>query len=375
MNVVTVTAPGGGRSGIGDYVEDLTDGMAEARVEKVLLPMECNDPVVFGKRAVRAGSMDADVIHVQHEYGMFGVVSAMSWVFFPILYLLAAWRGTPVVVTIHEGLNAEMVVGALKWPKGIYLHVLNRLIVLNVAHVLFLSRNTAEEFTESAPLDSYTTLPHGAQDERSVEMSKVEAKRRLGYEPEQSLITQPGYVEPRKGSDRMVDLATRMEDHEFLLAGGPAKDAYEEYFENIVDRAPPNLTVTGFLDEEQFHASFVAADIVVLSHQETEQGGIVNTVNQSGIFNHCATYNAPVVAPDLPYFRKIEENWGCLRLCDFDDMDTTERVVRELLSDEEQRTQLSERIREYAKAHSLREVAKRHERIYRTVMSTANYGT
>lgn len=368
MNVVTVTGPTDGRSGIGDYVEDLTAEMSRSGVERVVIPMECNDPVEFARRAVRAGSADAEVIHVQHEYGMFGIVSAMSWVFFPLLYALAALRGTPVVITIHEGINREMVAGSLKPLKRVYLDLLNRMLVLNVAHVVFLSENTAEEFTDSVPLAAYTVLPHGAQNERHVEMSQAEAKRVLGYDPAQTVVSQPGYIEPRKGSDRMVDLAARMEDCEFLLAGGPAKKAYRPYFEDIVARAPPNLTVTGFLDEERFHASFVAADVVVLSHQVVEQGGIVNTVNQSGVFNRCATYGKPVVASEVPYFLGLERNWDCLRTCDFEDTVEAEATVRELLDDESERERLSGRINEYAQRNSFSELAERHERLYREVV-------
>ncbi|MEF8973768.1 MAG: glycosyltransferase family 4 protein [Haloarcula sp.] len=369
IDVVAVTGPADGRSGIGDYVEDLTGKMTGSAVETVTLPMGSNDPTKFAGCAVRIGSRDTDVIHIQHEYGMFGTVAAMSWVFFPVLYVLAALRGTPVVITIHEGLNEDLAVPPLKWLKGLYLNALNRMIVLNVARVVFLSQNTANEFTASVPIRTYTVLPHGAEDERLLDIEQDAAKRRLGYDPDETLITGPGYVEPRKGSDRFIELADRMDEYEFLLAGGPAKQAYEEYFERIEDRSPQNLTLTGFLDKERFHTAFIASDLVVLSYQNTQQGGIVNTVNQSGVFNRCATYGTPVVASDLPYFRAIEREWDCLRTCEFDDTDAAEGLIRELLSDEEELDRLSTRIREYAESRSFTEVAKRHEGIYRSVAS------
>lgn len=369
IDVVTVTGPADGRSGIGDYVEDLTGEMSDSTVETVTLPMGSNDPTKFVGCAVRIAQREADVIHLQHEYGMFGTVASMSWVFFPVLYLLAALRGTPIVITIHEGLNSDLVVPPLAWAKGLYLDVLNRMVVLNVAHVLFLSKSTAREFTESVPVESYTILPHGAENERLVDIEQEEAKRRLGYDPDETLVTGPGYVEPRKGSERFVELATRLDECEWLLAGGPAKAAYEEYFESIESRAPPNLRLSGFLDRERFHTTFVASDLVVLSYQNTEQSGIVNTVNQSGVLNRCATYGTPVLASDLPYFRTLEREWECLHTCDFDDMDAVEAVIRELLADEEERERLSTRIREYAESQSFAEVARQHEHIYRDVAS------
>jgi glycosyltransferase involved in cell wall biosynthesis len=361
------SGPAGGRSGIGDYVADLTSEMSATSVETVVLPMGRDVPVTFTRRAARLGLSEVDVIHVQHEYGLFGSFAAMSWLFFSVLYGLAAVRRKPVVVTIHEGLNERLVASPLKPVKRLYLAVLNRLIVLNAAHVVFLSENTAEEFTESVPLESYSVLPHGAHRDPHVDIEKPEARRRFGYDPEQTVVTQPGYVEPRKGSDRLVELARRLEDLEFLLAGGPATDEFEDYFDELAYQAPPNLTLTGFLEEEEFHTSFVASDLVVLSYQEPEQSGIVNTVNQSGILNRCATYGVPVVASDIQYFRRLNEQWDCLQTCDFADGDTAEETIRELLDDDEELEKLSRRMREYAETESFAEAAKRHERIYQNV--------
>jgi glycosyltransferase involved in cell wall biosynthesis len=329
--------------------------------------MECNNPWVFIKQALLAGSNDPDIVHVQHEYGMYGLFAGLTWPFFLILYLLARLRGIPVVVTIHEGLNANHLSEPARELKGLYLRMLNLLIVSGASHVIFLSNRTADEFIESVRPGSFTVLPHGASEERPVEISKNEAKSRLGYAPEQTVITQPGYIEPRKGNYHMADLATRFDDHEFLLAGGPSKEAYEEYYNKILDNAPDNLTVSGFLEEDEFHAAFVASDLIVLPYQQAEQGGITNTVGQSGIFNWCATYGKPVVAADLPYFRSLEQEWECLEICDFDRIDDAERTVQTLLRDDQQREKLSRNIREYAEACSYANVAESHQHIYERV--------
>ena len=57
--------PADGRSGTGDYAQDLIDEVSGARVET----MDCNDSVALAKRTVRAGSVDADVIHVSTSAG------------------------------------------------------------------------------------------------------------------------------------------------------------------------------------------------------------------------------------------------------------------------------------------------------------------
>lgn len=369
MKVKIVTGPADGRSGIGDYTEELVKEMSEVEVNQVILPMECNNPLVFMKQALLAGANDSDVVHVQHEYGMYGLFAGMTWPFFSVLYLLTRLRGIPVVVTIHEGLNANHLSGPARGLKGLYLRILNFLIVSGASHVIFLSNRTADEFIESVRPGTFTVLPHGAPEEQQVEISKDEAKLRLGYDPEQTIITQPGYIEPRKGNGHMVDLAAKFGNHEFLLAGGPSKEAYEEYYNDILDNAPDNLTASGFLEEDEFHAAFIASDLIILPYQQAEQGGIINTVGQSGIFNWCAAYAKPVVAADLPYFRSLKQEWECLEICDFNYIDDAERTVQTLLRDNLQREKLSQNMREYAEACSYANVAELHHDIYEQTRS------
>ncbi|WP_155118176.1 glycosyltransferase family 4 protein [Halorubrum sp. T3] len=367
MNEIAMVGPAEGESGIGDYISDLTSEMTNSKIEKIEIPVDSNNPLIFAERAIRIGRTDVTAIHLQHEYGLFGSMSMMSWIFFPLLYVSAALKTTPVIITIHEGLNEDLVVEPAKRLKKLYLSTLNRMIILNASHVIFLSENTAEEFTESVKLTTYTVLPHGAHTDPVVELEQKEAKQQLGYDSKEVLITEPGYIEPRKGSHKFIELSERMGDFEFLLAGGPSKQAYEDYVEDIRHRAPPNLTLTGVLGEEEFHASFIASDIIVLPYQVTEQGGIVNTVNQSGILNRCATYGKPVIASELPYFQDLKEDWSCIQICNFENMAKAEERIRELVSNKEEQCRLSDQVREYAESQSFSKVAKRHEQIYESL--------
>ena len=367
MNEIAMVGPVEGESGIGDYISDLTSEMTNSEIEKIVIPVDSNNPLVFAERAIRIGRKDVNVIHIQHEYGLFGSMSLMSWIFFPILYTLAAIKTTPVVITIHEGLNKELVAEPAKKVKRIYLWALNQLIILNISQVIFLSENTAKEFTESVEPANYAVLPHGSHTKPTVKIEQEEAKQQFGYNPEDVLIAEPGYIEPRKGSNKFIGLAERMNDFEFLLAGGASKAGYEKYGTDIRSSAPPNLSLTGVLDEEEFHSSFIASDVIVLPYQVTEQGGIVNTVNQSGILTRCATYGKPVIASELPYFQDLKEDWNCVQTCDFEDIERAEEQIRNLVSNKQEQRRLSNRIREYAEAQSFSKVAKHHEQIYQSI--------
>jgi glycosyltransferase involved in cell wall biosynthesis len=361
-------------SGVGDYTEELVSHMSTVEPTVVPLP-EGDDPVAYLRRVLRIRTVEPDLVHVQHEYGMFGPFTLMTWLVFPAVYLQCRLLGIPVVVTVHEGLNGDLVSEPLVRVKRVYVRLVNLCIAWTVDHVVFLSSNTKREFLRSVDVRSHTVLPHGANTTRRIDCSRAEAKRRLGYEPDDLVVSEPGYVEPRKGTAILNQLAARMPEYEFLVAGGPASDAYREYFEEIRRNAPDNLRVTGRLPEDEFHTTFVASDLVVLPYRETEQRGVVNTLNQSGILNRCTTYGNVLVTSDLEYFGTMNEEWGCLHLVDFEDVETAVDEIEALLADGAERDRLVEAARAYAEANSFDSVARRHGEIYRRLVESRSSPT
>lgn len=357
-----------GESGIGDYVEDLSKGITDSKLSHLIIPMGCNNPLVFAKIAVQAALSGTDLIHVQHEYGQFGKKSLMSLVFFPVLYAMTAVNDTPVVLTVHEALNEDLVTTPFKSAKELYIQVLNRATVSQADHVIFLSETSAEEMKRSVTVGSHSILPHGVRNEPHIDISKEEAKVRLGYDADSVLIAEPGYVEPRKGNEKLLELAKRFSEYEFVIAGGPAKPAYQSYYDRMARESPSNLVLTGRLDKTQFHTTFAASDLIILPYQGVSQGGVMNSVSQSGILNRCATYGKPTITSDEPYFRDIEDEWGCIVTCDFEDVEGVKRTVEDLIEDEARRVELSKAIGRFAEAHSFRSVGQEHERIYERIL-------
>jgi len=366
---IHLIAPAKEQSGIGDYADDLFDGMTGVNVEKNILPADSNNPVKFAKCAVRTASTDADVVHVQHEYGLFGPGSILSFIFFPILYTLSTFQNLPVVITIHEALNKNLVTRPLYRLKQSYIKVLNICITLHPKYVIFLSENSSQKFTNSVKLDRYKILPHGVNPDKQVECSQDEAKQDLGYEPTDIVISEPGYVEPRKGNKTLIEIARQLPEYEFIIAGGPADEEYTDYFEEIQQRAPSNLKVTGHLPERLFHKTFMASDIIILPYRRIDQKGVINSLNQSGIFNRSATYSKPVIAADLEHFKKIEEEWNCLLTRDFDNLDIVTKTIQDLLNNESNYEELSRNISKYAKANSFVKIAQQHLEIYYKIVT------
>lgn len=357
-NVIVVSTPDDGTCGIGTYTGSLAAALPGAVDPRpVHIELGAVDPVEYLRAAARVATADGSVVHVQHEYGIFGPKSIMSWLFFPLLFVVSRVRGLPVVLTAHSVWNRETIGPPLEPLKRVYVWLNNRMLALVAHHIVFLSEATHEKFRASVPGGYCRTevIPHGVQ-VRTMDLARTEAKEHFGFDEDDTVIVEPGYVRPEKGTDRFVSLADHLPEHEFLVAGG-GQEGYTEFASRVAEEASENVTVTGQLSDELFHAAFVAADVVVLPYR---------TVSQSGVFNWCAAYERPVVASDLSYFRRLRSEWGCVQLCDPEDVDAMATRVSELLADPDSRERIVEGMVEFRESHSMERVAERHRTLYQS---------
>lgn len=358
MNVCMVSTSDDGSCGIGTYTGDLISEFPDSiEVNHVPLQLGAWNPIHYATAAINAGLSADGIVHVQHEYGIFGPKSIMSWLFFPILFIFSRLNGNRIVITAHSAWNSQTVSAPLINLKRLYVVLNNWVLAQTSDHIIFLSNNCEEKFLQNASVDTYDKLSHGVQT-KQVTMEEGSAKKQFGYDPDDTLIVEPGYVRPEKGQDVFVELAAEFPEYSFLIAGGMQKGTDDEYMSGIERKATENVQITGRLDDERFHAAFNAADLIVLPYGD---------VTQSGIFNWCVAHASPVAASDSEYFKHLEERWSCVSLFDVDDISDIVACTHELLEDTEQRQNLSNRMADYQKSSSMESVADRHHEIYREI--------
>jgi len=245
---------------------------------------------------------------------------------------------------------------------------MNRLLA--VADVLvFLSPHSERRFIDesSATVNRSVQIPHGVSVDSTPSTNPARARSQFGYDADDKLITEPGYISPRKGSHLFVPLAERLPEYEFLLAGGPESSENEQYTDRIVSNAPPNLQVTGELSNERFHAAFRATDLAVLPYREIGTSGITNRISQSGILNRCMAYGLPVLGSDYQYFRDLEAEWGCVHVVASNDIDSLASRIRELIENDQERETIAKAARTYANNHRFEHVTQRHIELYESI--------
>jgi len=340
--------------GIATYTTTLENALS---VEYARTPLKLRSLDVFHYvvQSVRAGLTDADVVHVQHEYDIYGPKSIASWLVFPLLWLLTTLRGRPLVVTFHSAWGEETVAPPVESVKWAYLWLNNRLLTAVTDHAIFLSEDTREVFERTAPLSSVEVLPHGVPTDLHP-MPQADAKRELGVSPNRPLVAEPGFVRPQKGYHLFVDVAERVDDVTFLVGGGIHEGTYEDYLADLRERCDDRVGITGVLDDEAFHALFNAMDVALLPYE---------TVTQSGILNWCLAYEVPVVGTNVEQFADLQDDHGFPVVFPQDDPDAGAVAVRELLDDP---TPVLKTMRRYRDQHGMDAVASAHADLYRSLV-------
>lgn len=356
-------------SGIGQYTEHLSSEISELLdISTIDVEENSKSPIPYlialfkiWKQSKQQGVSN---IHIQFDYITFGYNSMYAIPFIMFIYFLKAVNDTKIIITLHEIISPSQIIGHGKWVKSVYISLVNKMVRVTSDKMVFLSKQAQERFPETLERCEYEILPHGVVEAGDIDMEQTQAKKEFGYDPSTPLIVQPGYVSPRKGSKSFVKMAKSLPNYQFLIAGGAARESNEQYFQEIQKGAPENLEVTGKLPEDLFKISFLAADLVVLPYQETNQNGVVNLVNQSGVLNHCAAFAVPVLTSDCNRFEYIRDKYKCINIYDQENIDDATESIIHIIEDESIQQALSSNMQAYYEQNTMTSVAKEHSSLY-----------
>ena len=355
LKVTLVSTPDLPTCGVGTYTGELRRRLEERiSIDSISIPIEGINPFPFIRAAIEAGRADSDVVHVQHEYGLFGPRSVLSWIFFPLLYLLTRLQNIPVVLTIHEAWSYATIESGPYLVKWLYVQMINYMLTVVADELVFLSDSVKEEFETTVEINHATRIPHGVSVDKSLPSSE-DPEATFHLDPDKDVIVEPGYVSHSKGQDVFVRLAERFPDVQFIVAGGVRSDRDSTFYDNITEKSPENVITTGVLDDTEFHDAFQVADAVVLPYRKG---------SQSGVFNWCAAHEVPVAGSRCAYFTSLADRYDCLELFDISDEGEAAQAIERILYDEEDRDRLQEGLRTFKQSESFEQVTKRHIQLY-----------
>lgn len=349
--------------GIATYAEALCQALREkqqetfvvtqfgAQGEKVFPVCHPESPSFAADVFLISSRMTPDVVHIQHEYGLYGSQKGVGIVDLILRYRLA---GIPVVMTLHtvyEQLDQQ--------ERLILKHVVDDCSAV-IVHEEFQKETLERAFGKK---DNIHVIEHGIREIEPI----PDAKQKLGLQ-DKKVILLVGYFRRTKNFHKIVELFPQILEREkdaiLLVAGkirNPAMDKYGKEFFKIIHESPvvDNIKVLrGQFPQHTFDTIISAADVVVLPY---EKGA------QSGIMSQCYAMQKPVVASNLTAFCDIIERSKAGFACANDD-EYVERIL-EVLNSSEIRNTFIKNIKEYvSKQAGWSKIADKHIAVYKSLV-------
>jgi len=326
-----------------------------------------------------------DLVHIQHEHGLFGVAQgsrSSSRNYGRILGdILRA--GTPVVTTFHTAplghRRRRGIAGMFEAIKGFSRSRTWRRRVAATfggsrgrALALVHTPNTRHALVRSGiPESAVRVMPHGCLPPRVSTVSGDEAKRRLGLPEETRLLTIFGFVGRYKGHDIALEALRHLSDeYRLAICGGPHPDARDGFFESVLRRVQragleQRVRITGWLDAADADLYYAATDVCLAPYRE--DAGL----SASGAITWALSSGRPVVASKIEAFQAIQRANPCMLMTSPGHAKELAWAVERACDDPALATRLVGEAGAYCLSHSWDRVAEKTTALYGELLDTA----
>jgi len=353
---VNILSPEKVRCGISDYSDNLANalnaiGGVEARMVDNQLTIQPFRTGNFASLAEKA-AQGCDVLHVQHEWGLFGLYGVGSIFFYREL---ARRARVPVVATIHEmttfcGASTPVRKGRERVGFSFLLPAVDEFIVHNRA-----SRDALSEYTKK-PIHVF---PIGIKEDAQF-LDSRECKRKLGLDGKRVLAIF-GFIKSHKGYETAIELVERLgDDCILLIAGAPQTKRDEAYWSSLSGKIKDkkNIRYLGFVKNEDIPTVFNAADIFLYPYKR---------VTASAALAEAMAYKKPCLCSRIPPFKEVEDAYGSVKT--FGTVDEAALIVRFLFDEPGSMEELESKVKKYYSFSKWSSVAEMHAKLYSDLLS------
>ena len=365
------------QGGIASYSRTLWPAVAEAaRADGHFEPLTLLQTAPDARADVFSAVRDRqpDLVHVQHEYGLFGGTN-------PFLDGLPRWMrrlrqavpdGTRIVATAHNVLpdGHRFETRGQGWLRPLYR-------VANATMLPWLRRHWREGtwglfdgvIVHSALQAAWLQGP-GLPLVATIPLVVPEIPTQLGERPLTAVprVTVFGYFCPEKGQDVVIEALRHVKTPVVLrLAGGVGHPMNNFYYERCLRSIAEcglrdRVEVTGFVPEGDVSRLYQQSDLVVAPFR---------TTSGSASLVQALARGATVLASDLPLNREINDRVpDTLAFFASEDPLDCARQIESLLADTDRRQRLGRQALQYAVNHSPAVIARQHLDFYRRVLKT-----
>ncbi|MCX5751123.1 MAG: glycosyltransferase [Candidatus Saganbacteria bacterium] len=339
-------------------VNDTAEGYPyPSRVEFTL---QRNQQVDYYEAANFINASNADVVCVQHEYGIYG-----GWDGVYILSLIGS-LSVPVVVVLHT---------VLKTPTPNQKKIIQEM-AQRASRLIVMSELAVELLQEvyAVPAEKVKMLYHGTPDFTSLDNSHY--KKRFQVEGNQTLLTF-GLLSPNKGIETVIKALPKLVQEFpkliYVVLGKTHPNVLKEYGEKYRTELVALVEELGlhehvifddrFVNLEELYAWLMAADIYITPYLNEAQ--IV-----SGTLSYAIGAGNAIISTPYWYAKEILAD-GRGRLINFGDSEALSSVLRDLLSDKSKLTALRAKTYKFGRQMRWEIVAEKYLGIFKKTAATA----
>lgn len=305
-------------------------------------------------RAVRETA--PDLVHIQYPTQVYKYRVMIN--LFPLLFK-AIFRNIPLVVTIHDVKTAHPL---NKLRLVTFLFCADKIILTNrdeegylLARCPFLKRRVKA-------IDLGANVEAGA----CVPEAKGETRLRMGVEEGEVLISNFGYILPKKNIETILLSLRRLRDERYkvkfisISSFNPLRDRYHASLERLVKRLDLNQHVVwaGYCPQEEVSRYLFSSDICIQPYQD-------GVSFRRASFLTSSSHGLPIISTavgDLPEGLKNRDNLLTVSPGNIDEMVT---AVKELIHSSELRSRLGKNARVLFQRFSWERIANEHFALYR----------
>ena len=313
-----------------------------------------NDPDLPNKAFEAMMKFTPDLVHIQHEFGLFGEQKGMNVI--PLAYKFKLSH-IPIVITLHTVSEKP------DYEEQIIRKALVEIAEATIVHEEYQRELIKEQLGHE---DKIWVIPHGVRKIRPV--LKVKAKKELGLVGKKIVLLQ-GYFRRSKNFERVVRLFSKIaedvDDALLLIASGARRQediAYRDEFLEFVakSRAEDKIKVLlGPFPEQRFDLILSSADVAVLPYLKGAQ---------SGIMAHCLAFAKPMVVSSDVQALVVSIQKTRSGLVAGTDAELTEAIIK-ILTDKNLAKEFSDHARRYVKKHlSWQIISSKHMAVYNKIL-------
>ena len=308
--------------------------------------------------------IDPDIVHIQHEYGLYQTFGDHGSGLFRLLFRLNVQGKYPVVVTYHS------VYSRLNPMMRIYMDVMQRLVFAGIVHAEYQWMNLHANL--GRVVDNVYVIPHGAASDESV--SRKESKKNFGLEGK-LVVGMLGWFTPTKGFDRVLeiwdDISQDLGEETMLVLAGDARLGdenqidYKQKLLSLIDQCVHKdriKVVLGSFTPEEYNGIMASFDVMVMPY---------TIASQSGNLAHSFALGVPAVVSGLEGLKAEAEASGAAIAVTLGDREALKRAILMIMGDASLRKQYARSARTYVqKKIGWTKTVKKHMQIYKKALDS-----